>query len=118
MKHGKVWGTTEAIFGNALIEVHRLIIEPGAYCSWHMHERKSNMFIVLSGELTIEVQKNDYPLTDRTTLLPGDVTTVIPGEFHRFVAGTEPVMAFEVYYPEALGKDIIRKDVGGKEGYR
>ena len=116
MKHGKIWGTTELIYRNPLIEVHRLLILPGSHCSWHVHERKSNMFICMQGHLKIQVRKNDYDLTDDTLLNPGEVTTVPPGEYHRFVTETDwtgKTLAFEVYYPEPLGKDIIRENVGG-----
>lgn len=116
MKQGKIWGSTELVLLTPLIEVHRLIINPGAHCSWHKHERKSNMFLVLSGALTIEVRKNDYALTDKTVLEAGEVTTVPPGEFHRFVTdekGCGITEAFEIYYPEPIGKDIVRESVGG-----
>lgn len=97
-----------------LIEIHRLEVVPGGYCSWHKHRHKWNAFIVESGALTIEVRKEAYPLTDKTVLRAGDdPTTVKPGDEHRFVAGLSPAVALEIYYPEMLTEDIIRADVGG-----
>lgn len=110
---GKAWGSTELMLKTPLIEVHRLTIKPNARCSQHAHSFKWNAFVVMSGSLKIEVTKNDYDLVDVTELEAGDFTTVRPGEYHRFVSGDEPVMAFEIYYPETLSEDIIRKDCGG-----
>lgn len=61
----------------------------------------------------IHIEKDDYKLTDVTTLgMPGDFTTVKPGEFHMFKAETD-VVALEIYYPEPLTEDIIRNSCGG-----
>lgn len=113
MKNGKVWGTTELLLGTPLVEIHRLYIKPNAHCSLHAHEFKWNGFLVLSGRLLIEVSKKAYDLVDVTELGPGEFTTVKPGEYHRFVTKDEPVQAIEIYYPEPLSEDIIRKDIGG-----
>lgn len=110
---GKAWGSTEVLLLTALIEIHRLKIKPNSRCSLHKHEFKWNAFHVTSGKLKIEVHKNDYNLVDTTELGPGDLTTVRPGEFHRFITGDEPVEAIEIYYPETLSSDIVRKDCGG-----
>jgi mannose-6-phosphate isomerase-like protein (cupin superfamily) len=110
---GKVWGTTEPLLVTPFIEIHRLNILPNRRCSMHCHKFKWNAFIVLSGELAIEVRKNAYDLVDRTDLGPGDMTTVRPNEKHRFVSGAAECVAYEIYYPEPLSEDIVRDDVGG-----
>lgn len=115
---GKVWGTTEVLIKTPLFEAHRLKIRRGTQCSLHMHRAKWNAFFVLSGVLQIEVQKNDYDLVDVTELRAGEATTVRPGEYHRFIAGKSPVIAIEVYYPDHLSEDIVRKNVGGLVGER
>jgi mannose-6-phosphate isomerase-like protein (cupin superfamily) len=109
---GKVWGTTEQVLSTPLIDMHRLYIKAGTCCSWHKHERKWNGFTVIHGKLVIEVRKNDYAFVDVTVLGPGVVTSVPPGEFHRFVAGVD-CLALEFYYLDILGNDIIRDGVGG-----
>lgn len=111
-KFGKVWGCTELLLRTPLVEIHRLTILANAQCSLHSHSFKWNAFFVQSGRLSILVEKKDYPLTDITDLGPGDFTTVRPGEYHRFRAGDEPVQAIEIYYPETLSDDIVRKDFG------
>ena len=67
---------------------------------------------MISGELEIQIHKRDYPLVDKTLLGPREWTTVKPGEFHSFQA-KEDTMALELYYPEPLSDDIVRKTVGG-----
>jgi hypothetical protein len=62
--------------------------------------------------LEIHVRKNNYDLTDVTVLRAGDFTTVRPGEYHWFSSITDCV-ALELYYPETLSEDIVRKSVGG-----
>jgi len=63
--------------------------------------------------LEIHVAKNNYDLIDVTTLRAGDFTTVRPGEFHWFNC-VEDCSALELYYPEALSEDIVRRSVGGR----
>lgn len=127
MKIGKTWGDTAAILANPQIEVHHIHIEALKRCSWHSHQFRWNAFMVLKGTLYIEVDKssnnaNGYALVDTTELKPGDITTVPPGEVHRFVSGGLPVEAIEIYYPACgldgipqglIANDIARKDVGG-----
>lgn len=113
---GKAWGSTELLLSTPFIEVHRLRILPHMQCSMHGHDYKWNAFYVISGELTIAVEKKSYPLVDETALRAGDFTTVKPGEFHRFISHNNPVEALEIYYPECLSEDIVRRDVGGMVG--
>lgn len=110
---GKCWGTTEAQIVSPTFEMHRLVILPNMQCSLHVHRRKWNAFLVITGRLFIDVVKNDYPLTDVTELVAGDSTTVGPGEHHRFRTGSEGCTAVEMYYTDALSDDIERKDHGG-----
>lgn len=116
MKEGKVWGETRLLLKTAFVQLARVHIEPHTQCSMHKHEFKTNAFLVLSGRLTIVVRKNDYDLTDRTELGPGDITIVRPNEFHRFVTHDEPVDALEIYYPTEIGDDIVREDCGSRIG--
>ena len=111
---GKVWGDTSVIIQNALVELHKINIKAGYKCSEHKHEHKWNGFYVISGTLEIHVRKNNYELTDVTVLRAGDFTTVRPGEYHWFSSITDCV-ALELYYPETLSEDIVRKSVGGRD---
>jgi mannose-6-phosphate isomerase-like protein (cupin superfamily) len=113
MVMGKVWGSTEELLSTPMLSLHRLKIFHNHHCSLHVHRFKWNGFYVIRGKLFIEVIKNDYALTDVTELAPGDITTVKPGEHHRFRTGDENCEALEFYYTEPLSEDIIRKDKGG-----
>lgn len=116
MIHGKKWGTTEVVLASPLFEIHRLRIKPYATCSFHQHRYKWNSFLVTKGELFIDVEKNDYKLTDVTHLCPDDFTTVKPTEWHRFRTERSACTAYEMYYCEPLSADIIRRSVGTLKG--
>jgi len=111
MKAGKVWGQTELIHANGVLEFHRIEAHKGGVCSKHKHKYKWNGFFVESGKLIIRAWKNDYELIDETILLPGDFTRVKPGELHQFEA-VEDTVAFELYWAEFDHNDIERDTVG------
>jgi len=99
-----------------MIEIHAISVLPKSHCSQHRHQFKWNGFYVLSGELDVLVQKNDYDLIDRTRLSAGEFTTVTPGELHWFESGDTAVEALEIYYIEPIdGHDIVRESVGGRD---
>jgi mannose-6-phosphate isomerase-like protein (cupin superfamily) len=113
-----VWGYTEAMLLNPMVQVHRLSIKPDAWCSRHRHRHRHNAFIVVSGVLHITVER-EGGLTDETVLNAGEMTTVDPGLFHRFRTGPEGCECFEVYYPPVLaGEDIERTGQGGSREQR
>ena len=113
IKSGKVWGMTELVHANAVVEFHRIEANEGAFCSKHKHSHKWNGFFVESGSLKIKVWKTNYDLVDETILGPGDFTAVAPGEFHQFHA-LQPTIAVETYWSQELNmNDIVRKSVGG-----
>lgn len=110
---GKSWGTTTVLKSTPQFELHRLDILPGHHCSWHHHERKWNDFVCLSGVLYIAVRSSDVPAGTVVRLLPGQVTSVPPGEMHRFYTTEVGAEALEMYYPDVLSEDIVRADMGG-----
>lgn len=112
MKFNKIWGKTEQVMDHHLFEVHRIHITKGGYCSKHLHNYKYNLFYIESGELEVRVFKADSGLTDRTILREGQRTVVKPRENHQFMA-LEDTVAYEIYWPEFLKEDIVRKSVGG-----
>jgi len=109
---GKIWGKTQLIHANGVLEFHRIEAKAGKVCSEHLHNYKWNGFFVESGKMLIRVWKNDYDLVDETILNPGDFTQVKPGEFHQFEA-LEDTVAFELYWAEFNHNDIQRRSVGG-----
>jgi quercetin dioxygenase-like cupin family protein len=115
MKAGKVWGITELVEANGVLEFHRIEIKAGGVCSKHRHRYKWNGFFVESGELEVHVWKNNYDLVDVTTLRGGEFTKVPPGEYHQFRAVKDTV-AFELYWAEFDHNDIERETVGRLDG--
>jgi len=113
MIQGKIWGTTESLLVTPMIELHRIYVEPDMKCSEHKHEFKWNAFYCVSGSIDIHVKKNDYDLTDVTSLHPGEFTTVRPNEFHWFQTTDSNAEVLEIYYVEPISSDIVRRTVGG-----
>ena len=111
MKAGKIWGQTELVHANGVLEFHRIEFKKGVACSKHKHEFKWNGFFVESGEMIIRVWQNDYDLIDETILGPGQYTKVRPGLYHKFEC-LEDGVAFELYWAEFAHKDIVRESVG------
>ena len=113
MKAGKIWGQTELIHANGVLEFHRIEYKKDVACSVHKPEFKWNGFFVESGKMMVKVWQNDYDLVDETILNPGDFMRVKPGVYHQFI-GLEDGVAFELYWAEFDHNDIKRKSVGQK----
>jgi mannose-6-phosphate isomerase-like protein (cupin superfamily) len=114
---GKVWGTTEEIEANGVLEFHRIEMEAGGVCSKHKHEFKWNGFFVEEGIMKIRVWQNDYDLIDETTLGPGQYMKVKPGVYHQFEC-IQSGIAYELYWAEFNKHDIVRETVGKKNSDR
>jgi len=112
IKAGKIWGTTELVFSNSVLEYHRLEFNKGFSCSEHIHEFKCNGFFVESGVMLIRTW-NTNGSVDETILRAGDSTEVLPNIFHQFV-GIETGVAFELYWAPFVHDDIVRRTVGVK----
>ena len=50
-KAGKIWGTTELVHANGVLEFHRITFKAGYKCSEHQHKFKWNGFYVESGRM-------------------------------------------------------------------
>ena len=108
---GKVWGQTELVHANGVLEFHRREYKAKGTCSKHKHNFKWNGFFVESGEMIVRVWQNDYDLVDETILKAGDFTQVKPGAYHQF-EGVKDGVAFELYWAEFNHDDISRETVG------
>jgi quercetin dioxygenase-like cupin family protein len=83
MKSGKIWGQTELIHANGVLEFHRIEFKKGYACSEHKHAFKWNGFFVESGKMLVRVWQEDQGLVDETILEAGDFTQVKPGKYHQ-----------------------------------
>jgi quercetin dioxygenase-like cupin family protein len=114
IRAGKIWGATELIHANGVLEFHRISFKAGFKCSEHTHQYKWNGFFCEAGKLLVRVWQNDQGgLIDETILLPGDFTQVRPGFLHQF-EGIEDGVAFELYWAEFDHNDIVRKTQGSQ----
>ena len=119
MKAGKIWGNTELIEHNSTFEFHRIEFMANHCCSEHYHKTKWNGFFVESGCLLVKTwqdEPNEHRpnmLCDQTVLRAGDYYKVEPGKWHQFV-GVEDGVAFELYWAEFDGDDIVRRTQGHK----
>ena len=115
MKAGKIWGKTELIHANGVLEFHRIEYKKDVACSKHRHNYKWNGFFVESGKMMVRVwqQGKQEGLIDETILNAGDFTRVKPGLFHEFI-GLEDGVAFELYWAEFDHNDIERESQGHK----
>jgi quercetin dioxygenase-like cupin family protein len=111
MKYSKIWGNTCLIFKTSIVEVHRIEVDKGGYCSKHCHKNKYNVFYVERGKLKISIYKEN-DLIDDTIICQGEQTDVSPNIFHRFEA-LEKTIAYEIYYINLQDNDIVREDQGG-----
>ena len=83
IKAGKIWGNTELVHANGVLEFHRIEYKAGYKCSEHEHQFKWNGFFVESGEMKI----------------------------HQF-EGLKDGVAFELYWAEFAHDDIVRRTIG------
>jgi len=106
----KVWGIRERLLETSTVVVDRLTLESNSFCSWHYHEFKYNMFIVLEGELCLELEGEE-----RKWLIKDESYIVEPKIKHRFITEEVPAKIMEVMYTKpVLEDDIIRSIQGGK----
>jgi quercetin dioxygenase-like cupin family protein len=110
-KQGKVWGFTQEIFNKNNVGIHRISINKGSSCSKHYHDFKYNIFYVESGKILIKEWKKEYDLIDETILTPGEMCSVPPKNYHKFI-GLEDSIVYEIYYAKLFDEDIIRSEVG------
>ena len=123
---GKVWGSTKPLLQTPAIEIHRIKVKEGGYCSKHTHQSKINTFYVLSGVLQISRWKNyvhevgkiiqagydQHQMVDKTKLYHDEICIVPAGEPHMFTA-LEDTVALEIYWAELNHNDIHRDLIGG-----
>jgi len=110
-KYTKIWGTTQPVFFGNNVEMHRIEVDSGGYCSKHIHNSKFNMFYVECGELRIDQSVGCF--VDSTVLCQGDSMTVSPRVAHKFIALRDTI-AYEIYWSILDKEDIVRETQGGK----
>jgi len=110
MIQAKAWGNTSDIWAGNNVEIHRIDIAKGGYCSKHKHDYKYNKFYVESGILRIDVWDGAGVVS--SIIGQGESTSVEPKMYHKFIA-LEPTVAYEIYWVELFKDDIQRESLGG-----
>ncbi|MHC4748381.1 MAG: cupin domain-containing protein [Planctomycetota bacterium] len=103
----KTWGEKSNIFQNNLSEVSVLYLKPWQRCSWHRHLQKYNLFYVLKGKLVLKLEDGE------SEVLPGQIFTTVPGEYHEFQTRDLDTVIIEVMYVQYDANDIQRDLLGG-----
>lgn len=106
----KIWGETCKIFTRNNVSIHRIKIDNGGSCSKHYHEYKHNIFYIECGKIKIQNWKNSSDIIDEVVLSSGEMFSVPPKVYHKFIA-MEDSIVYEIYYIELIDNDIVRENV-------
>lgn len=88
--HKHLWGQEEWLTNNELYCAKYLILRKGFMSSLHYHKIKDETFIIIKGEVLLEVEKSKY------NLRVGDGYRLTPMITHRFRAISENAIILEV----------------------
>lgn len=111
MVEQKIWGTTECLIDTPYVQLHRIKVNKGGYCSEHIHHGRANVFMLISGEMEILVGEGIHQKT--VHLQPHVPLTVQPGVMHKFRCLKADAVCDEIYYPVLSQSDIWRASQGG-----
>lgn len=96
------WGAYTVLTESDMYKVKKLTIDPHQKMSLQKHERRSEHWVVVSGEVIVTLG------ADRMTLKANDGVTIPIGTVHRIENhGDEPAELVEVQLGEYLGEDDI-----------
>lgn len=107
----KIWGERWLIRKDSTHAVSFLKIKKGYRCSWHCHQTKYNLFVVIHG--TLELVIEELGEKQKIKLDRGQEFTIKPGQWHEF-RGVSDCECIEEMYVEYSESDIERKKVGSK----
>lgn len=102
MTETRPWGTYEVLLDEANTKVKKIIVNPNQRLSYQYHEKRTEHWIVVSGELTIVLDDYKYYRN------PGESIHIALGAKHRAWNQTnEPVTFIEVQTGTYFGEDDI-----------
>ena len=96
----KSWGTYRILDAEEESLTIKVVLDPGHGMNYHSHERRDEIWTVISGSGKTIVDGTEQPVK------PGDVITMPAGSRHTVVAGEKGLQLIEVQ----LGKDISVSD--------
>lgn len=107
----KIWGERWLIRDDSTHAISYLKLDEGYRCSWHKHDTKYNLFVVLTGAIKIIIE--ELGKKKHIILTSGQELTIKPGQWHEFQA-LENSQVIEEMYVEYFEADIIRENKGSK----
>lgn len=108
----KIWGERWLIRKDSTHAVSFLDLKEGTKCSWHKHDTKYNLFVVLDGQLTLRIE--ELGEVKEINLFHGEEFTIKPGQWHLFECRVSNTQVIEEMYVEYNEADIYRMSKGGK----
>lgn len=105
----KIWGERWLIRQDSTHAISFLKLWENYRCSWHKHDTKYNLFMILEGQVGIRVQELGH--IREVILTEGDTFTVKPGQWHEFRI-YQNASAIEEMYVEYCEQDIQRTVLG------
>jgi mannose-1-phosphate guanylyltransferase/mannose-6-phosphate isomerase len=106
------WGSYETLAEADGFKVKRIVVQPGGRLSLQYHERRSEHWVVVSGEAWVTVGEDSFALgVDTSTYVP-------KGKRHQLENRTaEPLVMIEVQFGDYVGEDdIVRlSDIYGRQ---
>ena len=103
MKHFRQYGAIIINIINREYCKKYIVVLPGQFHPFHAHRVKEETFQVLYGDLKVQIEGQD-----EKTLHPGDMQTVLRGEFHCFSSETGAI--FEEVSTQHMKSDSYYKD--------
>ena len=107
--HRKVhrpWGSSETVDSGPRLQVKRLTLNPGAAFSMHMHQHRTEHWVVVKGTAKLSMRDEELLLTENQS------THAPSGSWHRLEnPGATSLELIEVWSGSYLGEDdIVRVD--------
>lgn len=107
----KIWGERWLVRKDSTHAVSGLLIKAGYRCSWHVHETKFNIFVVLRGQIRLIISEMGKRVP--VVLKAGESFVIKPGQWHEF-QGVEDAIVIEEMFVKYDESDITREIVGGR----
>lgn len=100
----KAWGEEHWIVNKEYCG-KKLILKKNRRCSLHTHQKKDEVFYIVSGKVLMEIGDDVF------TLLPGDFVHIPPGAYHRFTGLEQSeIIEFSTNHKE---NDSFRREFSG-----
>ena len=99
----KLWGYEKILISTPLYAAKEIHLVEGSQCSLHYHKDKDETFIVMEGEVVIELEDVIHYLK------AGTVLHIKPYQKHRFYSTTPTAMMLEVSTEDKL-EDSYREE--------